>query len=125
MSASPPSRPTSSQHLLELFIQYQIPSDLLSFEGDAAANATLKVGEVRRHVSAILSMIGDAEKAEVEAAKQKAKYDAPHSYEEEAEDEDSAAPRVRRRSARLAPGPARGCRATTDPLAPERASAKR
>ena len=51
-----------TQHLLDLFIQYQIPSDLLSFDGDAAANATAKVDAVRRHVSAIVSMIGDAKK---------------------------------------------------------------
>ncbi len=36
-----------TQKLLDLFITYQIPSDLLSYDGDAAANGTAKVAPSR------------------------------------------------------------------------------
>ena len=36
-----------TQKLLDLFITYQIPSDLLSYDGDATANGTAKVAPSR------------------------------------------------------------------------------
>lgn len=47
-----------SEDLMDLFIKYQIPSDLLSFDGDEAAPLVVKLDEVKKHVSAMKEMIG-------------------------------------------------------------------
>jgi len=58
-----------TQDLLKLFIEYQIPSDLLSFGGDSNLSNQEKVESVRRNVDAILVVIEDAVKEEAEEAK--------------------------------------------------------
>ena len=58
------------QDLLELFISYQIPSDLLTYEGDAAAAPVEKVRAVKGHVEAIHQMIKKMKEQEVTDAKQ-------------------------------------------------------
>ena len=55
-----------TQQLLELFIEYQIPSDLLAYDGDAAEPLPQKLDAVRAHVKAIYDTIDDAKKAELE-----------------------------------------------------------
>merc|ERR1712139_318086 len=45
-----------TQDLMELFIKYQIPSDLLSFDGDRTSPAELKLNEVKKHVSDMYAM---------------------------------------------------------------------
>ena len=110
-----------TQQLLDLFITYQVPADLLSYDGDAAANATAKVGTVRHHVGGIAEMIATAKKEEVAASKQKHEYERPgarHEEAEEAEDAhvDGAAPRAKitmRRSRRSAPRAAGMAHATS------------
>jgi len=69
-----------TQQLLTLFMEHQIPPDLLSFGGDASADVATKLAQVRSHVAAIMSMIDEAKKAEVEDAKQKFKYQHPQSH---------------------------------------------
>ena len=36
-----------TQQLLDLFIEYNIPSDLLSFDGDGAANSEERIDNVK------------------------------------------------------------------------------
>ena len=85
-----------TQQLLDLFITYQVPADLLSYDGDAAANATAKVGAVRHHVGGIVEMIAAAKKEEVAASKQKYEYNRPGArHEEVEEEEDGGAPEPR------------------------------
>lgn len=56
-----------SQELQELFIKYQIPSDLLKYEGDPAADVETKVASVKASVKAITDMIDGAKRQELEA----------------------------------------------------------
>jgi hypothetical protein len=58
------------QDLLELFISYQIPSDLLTYEGDAAAAPAQKVHAVKGHVMAIHEMVKKMKNDELADAKQ-------------------------------------------------------
>ena len=46
-----------TEDLMELFIKYQIPSDLLSFDGDAGASASARLAAVKAHTSAVKAMI--------------------------------------------------------------------
>ena len=67
-----------TQQLLSLFIEHQIPSDLLSYGGgDAAAPEALKLDAVRGHVGAIMGMIEEAKQAELQQRRQEACYDHP------------------------------------------------
>jgi len=67
-----------TQQLLTLFIEHQIPSDLLSYGGgDAAAPEALKLDAVRGHVGAIMGMIEEAKQAELQQRRQEACYDHP------------------------------------------------
>eukprot|EP00941_MAST-03F_sp_MAST-3F-sp1_P002185 g2185.t1 len=49
------------QNLSDLFTNYQIPSDLLAFDGDEGTNKVGRIAAVKEHVSSVLSVI-DAEK---------------------------------------------------------------
>merc|ERR1719197_1626747 len=73
-----------TQDLMELFIVYQVPSDLLSFDGKAEAPAHEKVDAVKRHVKALQDMIADSKKKELEEKQQEAKYAVAQSYAESA-----------------------------------------
>ena len=59
-----------TQDLLRLFIEYQIPSDLLSYEGDREAEMQNKLEAVKGHVKAIMDMLESTQKAQLEEAKQ-------------------------------------------------------
>ena len=59
-----------SRDLQTLFIEHQIPSDLLTYEGDADTPVATKLDTVKGHVAAINDMIAAEKKAEQEAAKQ-------------------------------------------------------
>jgi len=61
-----------TQDLLSLFIDYHIPSDLLTYDGDADASVSDKVARVKTHVAAVQEMIEDAKAKEVEDAKKEA-----------------------------------------------------
>merc|ERR1712038_119081 len=59
-----------TQDLLRLFIEYQIPSDLLSYEGNGEAELQNKLEAVKGHVKAIMDMLESTQKAQLEEAKQ-------------------------------------------------------
>ena len=91
-----------TETLLELFIDYQIPSDLLSFDGDLHASAAEKLAAVKAHVAAIKATIDEAKKAEVDAEKQAFEYAHPSAFiddEPEVEEYERCYPTVRSNSA--------------------------
>ncbi len=57
-----------TQDLLDLFLQYQIPSDLLSFGGVAGASGDSKLQGVKRNVQAMQAMIAAAKQKEIDDA---------------------------------------------------------
>ena len=57
-----------TETLLELFIEYQVPSDLLSYDGEADAPTADKLAAVKEHVKAVTDTIEESKRAEVEAA---------------------------------------------------------
>jgi gas vesicle protein len=58
-----------SQDLMEMFIKYQIPTDLLSFNGDSTESAHSRVSVVKGYVGAIKDMIQKAKEDEVQEKK--------------------------------------------------------
>jgi hypothetical protein len=54
-----------TQDLIDLFLQYQIPSDLLSFGGAPQASSDQKLVEVKRNVEAMQKMISAAKNKEI------------------------------------------------------------
>jgi len=61
-----------TQDLLSLFVDYQIPSDLLSFDGAADAPLAEKIAAVKEHVKAVLDVIEDAKKKDLKEAEKRA-----------------------------------------------------
>ena len=55
-----------TQQLMSLFIDYQIPSDLLSFDGPADATQQAKLLVVQGHVKSVMDVVDDAKKKELE-----------------------------------------------------------
>jgi len=62
-----------TQDLMALFVDYQIPSDLLSFDGDEGATLADKVAVVKKYVKGVMDVIVDAKAKQLEEANQKAK----------------------------------------------------
>lgn len=59
---------------MSLFVEYQIPSDLLSFEGSPDTNITRKVESVKGYVKAVMMDVMDsAKEKQLEDEKRKAK----------------------------------------------------
>lgn len=54
-----------TQDLMQLFIKYQIPSDLLSFSGPPEASETERLAAVKGHVEAMQSMLSISKKEEL------------------------------------------------------------
>lgn len=63
-----------TQQLLELFITYQIPSDLISYAGEPDAPVSAKVQEVTRHVGRMYEMIQLQKNEELAEQQQKQAY---------------------------------------------------
>jgi len=61
-----------TQDLLSLFVDYQIPSDLLSFDGAADAPTADKVAAVKEHVKAVMDVIDDAKKKQLDETEKRA-----------------------------------------------------
>lgn len=61
-----------TQNLLELFIEYQIPSDLVSFSGDANAPTAEKISAVEGYVHAVRTMIDEAKNKQLAEEKMEA-----------------------------------------------------
>eukprot|EP00339_Tiarina_fusa_P029718 CAMPEP_0117035768 /NCGR_PEP_ID=MMETSP0472-20121206/25381_1 /TAXON_ID=693140 ORGANISM="Tiarina fusus, Strain LIS" /NCGR_SAMPLE_ID=MMETSP0472 /ASSEMBLY_ACC=CAM_ASM_000603 /LENGTH=748 /DNA_ID=CAMNT_0004745333 /DNA_START=1359 /DNA_END=3605 /DNA_ORIENTATION=+ len=68
-----------TQDLLRLFIDYQIPSDLISFDEDDHPNASTpqKIEIVKQHVATMFQMIEKSKQRELDEAKLKTKYEVP------------------------------------------------
>jgi hypothetical protein len=64
-----------TQDLMELFIKYQIPSDLMSFEGEAMSSVKEKLDTVKGHVASLRSIIDDAKDNEIADANLQTRYD--------------------------------------------------
>jgi hypothetical protein len=60
-----------TQELLNLFLEYQIPSDLLSYDGPADAPADSKLARVRDYVGRMQEMIQLSKQRELEAEQQR------------------------------------------------------
>eukprot|EP01062_Namystynia_karyoxenos_P072269 TRINITY_DN682_c0_g1_i2.p1 TRINITY_DN682_c0_g1~~TRINITY_DN682_c0_g1_i2.p1 ORF type:complete len:935 (+),score=402.88 TRINITY_DN682_c0_g1_i2:116-2806(+) len=54
-----------TQELMEMFIKYQFPSDLMSYDGDSEAPAGAKVARVKEHTAALRGMIRAAREKEL------------------------------------------------------------
>uniref|UniRef100_A0A7S2YS48 Uncharacterized protein n=1 Tax=Entomoneis paludosa TaxID=265537 RepID=A0A7S2YS48_9STRA len=54
-----------TQDLMSLFVDYQIPSDLLSYDGDAASNMAAKLETVKAHVKAVVDVVDAAKEKEL------------------------------------------------------------
>lgn len=65
-----------TQDLLEMFIKYQIPSDLISYAGPADRSDPAKVGEVKGHLKNMQDMIALSKDKELKDAADKATYQA-------------------------------------------------
>jgi len=61
-----------TEDLMELFVEYQIPSDLLSYDGNTGANVRDKVENVREHVQAVLDVIDGMKGEQLEHSTMKA-----------------------------------------------------
>jgi len=63
-----------TQDLMELFVEHQVPSDLLSYDGDVSASVTSqqKVDNVQVHVDAVLKVINSEKEKQLEEATMKA-----------------------------------------------------
>jgi hypothetical protein len=64
-----------TQDLMELFIEYQVPSDLLAYDGKEDRDVAHKISEVKRNVQAVQDMIKAAKEKELEEEKQKAEFE--------------------------------------------------
>jgi len=62
-----------TQDLLSLFVEYQIPSDLLSFDGSSDASVGNKVSAVKGYTKAVMDVIENTKKKQLEEEKEKAR----------------------------------------------------
>jgi hypothetical protein len=63
-----------TQDLMSLFVEYQIPSDLLSFDGSPDVSAKDKVDFVKGHTKAVLDVIAEAKQTELDEMEKVAKH---------------------------------------------------
>lgn len=59
-----------TQNLLSLFIDYQIPSDLLTYDGDVEATLMQKLNRIKENVAAVQQMISDTKNEQLKGAQQ-------------------------------------------------------
>ena len=98
-----------SQELLELFMTYQVPSDLLSFDPEMAQEGELasvedRVAQVTRHVGAMQGMIDSCKQRQLEEARAKAELELQLRLQEEArrrQEEEDLRLQQRRESAKM------------------------
>lgn len=72
-----------TQDLLELFIEYQVPSDLLSYDKNPACDTNYKINIVRGYLTEMQSMIQASKQREIEEARRKAEYERQLRLQEE------------------------------------------
>jgi ubiquitin len=68
-----------TKDLLSLFVDYQIPSDLLNFNGEDANNISTaeKIDIVKAYTASMLDMVGNMKQEEINQAKAQAQYEHP------------------------------------------------
>uniref|UniRef100_A0A7S4LZJ0 Uncharacterized protein n=1 Tax=Guillardia theta TaxID=55529 RepID=A0A7S4LZJ0_GUITH len=54
-----------TQDLMELFLKYQIPSDLLTFDGDLSTPAGQRVEQIKEHVNKVKSVISETQEEQL------------------------------------------------------------
>jgi hypothetical protein len=88
-----------TQDLMEMFIKYQIPSDLLSFDEMSAANTSPvdRLNAVKQHIVRMREMITVSKEQEIEEKELERSYNRPDAFSH------------RRRSAPCPPSSAPGC----------------
>ena len=59
---------------MEMFIKYQVPADLLSYDGKEDRELSHKIGEIKRHVKQIQDMIAESKQKELDEKREEAKY---------------------------------------------------
>jgi hypothetical protein len=69
-----------TQDLLSLFIDYQIPSDLLSYDGTDELDSSAKVEVVKGHVKKVQDMINDLKQSDLKDARMEADMAYEKSY---------------------------------------------
>ena len=69
-----------TQDLMSLFIEYQVPSDLLSYDGDADASARTKVDRVKEHVRSVADVIVARSQGQLERAANQAQMNATSTH---------------------------------------------
>jgi hypothetical protein len=74
-----------TQDLMDLFITYQIPADLISYNGDPTEGVISRLSFIREHVSSIKTMLKEAKLREVEEAELQRKLERAHELEDEEE----------------------------------------
>lgn len=60
-----------TQDLLNLFMEYQIPSDLLSYNGDERASVASKIATVKGYVVAMKDMINESKQIQLQEEQQR------------------------------------------------------
>jgi len=58
-----------TQDLLQLFVKYQIPSDLISYDGQDAETVSYKIAAVRKYADNMMEMVRKEKEAQLEAAR--------------------------------------------------------
>jgi len=62
-----------TQQLQDLFLQYQIPSDLLSFDGEETSDKKVKIDRVKENIGKIYAMINAEKQKELDKKKEEEK----------------------------------------------------
>jgi hypothetical protein len=91
---------------MELFIEYQVPSDLLAYDGAENRDVAHKIADVKRNVQAVQDMIKAAKEKELADANERAQYEIAESGFPE-EDMSDLSARVRGRGKGLGKGGAK------------------
>ena len=87
-----------SENLQDLFIQYQIPSDLLSYAGKPCAPVEEKIRVVKAQVAAMFEMIKKSKEREIEEQNKIREYEGRQRAERELERSSVLESSVRRKS---------------------------
>lgn len=73
-----------TQDLLSLFVEFQIPPNLVSYDGDESASVADKVAAVKQHTKGVLDVIKDIKEAQLAEETKKAEMRAEQARKEKA-----------------------------------------
>ena len=79
-----------TQTLMDLFVEHQIPSDLLSYDGDSEEPVKKKISTVKKYVKTVSDVISDLIQKEVRAEKRKKEIHRAQQYDQNDEEVDEA-----------------------------------